>query len=236
MGVASAATHRRRKSHAALPAVSEPMPVPVAPAVILKHSSLPQDQPPSPPQVQYYQGMLTISASNSTLGDILNAVKAQTGTIVDMPGEAAAQRVVFNMGPAQPRDVLSSLLKGISYDYIIVGAREDPERIQRVMLTSKRAGGADVPDATSRNPIVPQNGIISPPVRNADDDEEDAGGIVQPTQALPVEAAPVPVPQNPAARPGVPRTRDQMLQELLKRRQTQPQSQPTPPPAPFDPN
>lgn len=185
--------------------------------------------PPTPPQVQFYQGMLSISAQNATLGDILNAVKAQSGTLIDMPAEAAAQRVVFNMGPAPARDVLSSLLKGISYDYIIVGSREDSQRIQRVMLTSKR--GTDVPDATSRNPVLPQNGIISPPVRNADDEEEDAGGVImQPTQALPVEAAPRPVSPNPVV---APRTREQMLQELMQRRQT-PQAPPSPPP--YDPD
>lgn len=229
VGAASASKRRHRKSRVT-PAVSHPIPTPVAPAVIGKRPSLPQDLPPTPPQVQYYQGMLTINAQNSTLGDVLNAVKAQTGTIMDLSGTAAAQRVVFNMGPARPREVLSALLQGISYDYIIVGAREDPERVQRVMLTHSRSGAASVPDATSRNPIVPQTVITSAPLRTTDEDEEDVGGIVQPTQALPVETPSPPAQPVPANQPGVPRTREQMLQELLKRRQGQPLPQPTTPP------
>src|SRR5258707_285929 len=50
-----------------------------------------------PPQVTYQNGLLTITAANSTLGDILRAVKKQTGADIEVP--AAHDRVVTNLGP-----------------------------------------------------------------------------------------------------------------------------------------
>ncbi len=226
--VTPAATAGRRRHQPHAPAIAQPIPVPVVSPVIVRRATLPQDLPPIPPQVQYHQGMLTIYAQNSTLADIMREVRQQTGTAVDLPADAGAQRVVFSMGPARTREVLSALLQGISYNYILVGAREDPDRIQRVMLTTKRTGaGMSAPDTSSRGPMIQQNGIqqngiISPPARNPDeeDDAPEGGGIVQPTQALPVEAAPPPqVPANPS---GAPRSQDQMLQELIRRRKEQP--------------
>ena len=64
--------------------------------------------PAVPPKVSFSGGMLTIVAENSTLSDILRAVKAQTGAAVEIPPNAT-ERVVTHLGPGAPRDVLSSL-------------------------------------------------------------------------------------------------------------------------------
>jgi len=40
---------------------------------------------PVPPQVNYQNAQLTIVATNSTLGDILRAVRKQTGAEIEIP-------------------------------------------------------------------------------------------------------------------------------------------------------
>ena len=56
-----------------------------------------------PPQVTYENNQLTIVASNSTLADVLRAVRKTTGADIDVP--AAPERVVTHLGPGPARDV-----------------------------------------------------------------------------------------------------------------------------------
>src|SRR5579884_2692119 len=61
-----------------------------------------------PPQVTYQNNQLTIIAPNSTLADILRAVRKQTGAEIEIP--AAPERVVTHLGPGPARDVVADLL------------------------------------------------------------------------------------------------------------------------------
>jgi hypothetical protein len=97
--------------------------------------------PATPPQVTFQGGQLTISAQNSTLGDILKAVRAQTGATIDLPGNAS-ERVVGQFGPAPARDVLASLLNGSHFNYMLLGSATDPNALDRVILMAKSGGGA----------------------------------------------------------------------------------------------
>ncbi len=92
--------------------------------------------PATPPQVSFQGGQLTISAQNSTLGDILKAVRVQTGATIDLPG-TAPERVVGHFGPAPPRDVLASLLNGSHFNYLLLGSPTDPAALDRVILMAK---------------------------------------------------------------------------------------------------
>jgi hypothetical protein len=92
--------------------------------------------PATPPQVSFQGGQLTISAQNSTLGDILKAVRAQTGATIELPG-TAPERVVGQFGPALPRDVLASLLNGSHFNYLLLGSPTDPAALDRVILMAK---------------------------------------------------------------------------------------------------
>jgi hypothetical protein len=96
---------------------------------------------PSAPEVSFQGGQLTISAKNSTLGDILDAVKAQTRATVDLPGNAS-ERVIGHFGPGPARDVLTSLLNGSHFNYLLLGSPSDPNALDRVILMAKSAGGA----------------------------------------------------------------------------------------------
>jgi len=106
------------------------------------------EMPASPPQVSFQGGQLTISAQNSTLGDILKAVRTQTNATIDLPGNAS-ERVVGHFGPGPARDVLTSLLNGSHFNYLLLGSPTDPAALDRVILMAK--SGA----AVANNPEPP---------------------------------------------------------------------------------
>jgi hypothetical protein len=95
--------------------------------------------PSTPPQVSYQNGMLTIVAQNSSLGDILHEVHLRTGATIEVP-PAATERVVTRIGPGPAREVLVTLLNGAGYNYVMVGTASDPTALANVILTSKPAG------------------------------------------------------------------------------------------------
>jgi hypothetical protein len=126
---------QKRHSAASQPVTQEAQPTPAAPPPTLAQL------PATPPQVSFQGGQLTISAQNSTLGDILKAVRAQTGATIDLPG-AASERVVGQFGPAPARDVLASLLNGSHFNYMLLGSATDPNALDRVILIAKSGGEA----------------------------------------------------------------------------------------------
>jgi len=126
---------QKRHSAAGQPVAQETQPTLAAPPPTLAQL------PASPPRVSFQDGQLTISAQNSTLGDILKAVRAQTGATIELPG-TASERVVGQFGPAPARDVLASLLNGSHFNYMLLGSATDPNALDRVILMAKSGGGA----------------------------------------------------------------------------------------------
>ena len=100
----------------------------------------PGQMPPNPPRVTYEDGMLSIAAENSTLADILSAVKAATGTPMDIPVGAGADRVWVTLGPGPARPILAALLTGTSLDYVIQASDTDPNLMQSVQLSPRKGG------------------------------------------------------------------------------------------------
>jgi len=212
----------------------EPTP-PAAPAPPPAPLTLAQ-KPAVPPQVEYHNGQLSIIAENSTLGDVLRAVRQKTGTAIEIPGNAT-ERVVMRLGPAPLHDVLVSLLDGSSFNYVMVGSPADPNAVTKVVLTAKPAGMEVASAAGPGQPPAPQ----SPPVpfrqRNAatentapeaqadmdandDADDQPAGGDAQ----QPSDEQPPDQNAQPGA-PGVIKTPQQMLEELQRQQQIQQQLQ-----------
>ena len=132
-----------------------PDPPPPAPAPPPPPPTLEQ-MPASPPQVQYSRGQLTIVAENSTLADILGAVRTQTGALVDVP-PSATERVVAHLGPGPTRDVLTALLNGTHFNYVMIGSPAHPDHVDRLILTSKSGGDIanppPAPEAQNNNPV-----------------------------------------------------------------------------------
>jgi hypothetical protein len=166
------------------PAPTPAPPVPVAtPPVPVYTPPTPETMPAQPPQVSYAGGMLTIVAENSTLGDIMNAVKSRTGATVDAPG-ALGERVATRLGPAPPRQVLADLLKGSHYDYVMIGSDTDPQGVRSIILT--RNSSAPV---TSSGPATASGGASPQPGGRGLNDMLRRGN---PAGSQPPEEQPVP--------------------------------------------
>ncbi|MGH9645120.1 MAG: hypothetical protein ACRD3Q_22175, partial [Terriglobales bacterium] len=101
-----------------------------------------QESPAVPPQVTFENGQLSISAPNSNLSDVLNAVKAKTGANLELPANAAQERVAVELGPGPPRDVLAKLLDGSPFDYILLGSPTQPNALTQILITPANANGA----------------------------------------------------------------------------------------------
>src|SRR5438128_562778 len=93
------------------PKVVQTQPAPTPPPAPVPPPLTPEQGPSSPPEVSFQGGQLTILARNSTMGDVLNAVKQRTGAAVEMP-LVSSERVVGKFGPGAPRDVMAQLLNG----------------------------------------------------------------------------------------------------------------------------
>jgi hypothetical protein len=239
-------TGKSRPPAAKQPPAPEPQPTPAEPVVPLRPSQLPS----VPPRISFQQGQLTVIAENSTLGDVFGAIRNATGIKIETQGGPSGDRVAAKIGPAPTREVLLSLLQGSRYDYVMLGSLNDPEQVERVILTPKTAGGTAVASAPSQPQMPPQQprpdveedssndenaeeDTGPPPVRGPDRPQpEQPGAVVQPNTNPNGQAYPQnpPTPTNPN---GQVKTPEQLLQELRERQQQQQQQQGQ---QPYDPN
>jgi hypothetical protein len=120
----------------------------------------PEQRPAARPVVIFQNGKLTINANNSTLSDILEIVGEKTGAVIDLPG-AAEERVVAQLGPGQPRDVIASLLNGSHFNYVVVGNEVDANAVARIVLTAK-SEHADAPNAPNGQPMITAANMARP--------------------------------------------------------------------------
>ncbi len=183
--------------------------------------------PPSAPRVSYANSQLTIQADNSTLADVLTAVRAQTGARVDVPAGAGSERVVAQLGPGNPRDILSRLLEGSKFDYILLGSDTDPTAVTQVIVTP-RAGVSGALNASSQpgaQALPAQPTVVASPAPDTSTDEDtepDESTVPQVQQPAPqIQPGGPPNQANPQVK-----TPEQLLQELQRMQQQQQQQQP----------
>jgi len=131
LNFAFAGTEHQKKATSKKPQLP---PVPTGPTGPIPQMPLDTINPIAP-QVSYKNGELTIVAHNSTLADILRAVKKQTGAEIDVP--AANDRVVTDLGPGPAREVIADLLNGSRFNYVLLGSPEDPGALTRIVLVAK---------------------------------------------------------------------------------------------------
>ena len=153
--------HKSHKKSAPAPLVLPPLPS--GPL-----SQVPMDQiPAAAPKITYQNGLLSIAAQNSTLGEILREVRNLTGASIEVPSGGANERVVVQLGPGAPRDVLAALLNGTSYNYVMLGSTSDPTAVATVLLSLKPSSSGEVQTAAANVPTTfePQQQPPIPPVR-----------------------------------------------------------------------
>jgi hypothetical protein len=206
--------HRARSSKK--PAAAEPAAKaaaqPAAPPAP-KPPNWPANDPPASASVVWDSHGLTVTASNSSLAQILKEVSVDTG--VKIEGFSSDERIFGTYGPGPAQDVLSQFLDGSNYDVLIVG-EQGQGTPRRVVLTL-------------RSSTAPANNSVNPPAPAEDDT-----GSEEQSEQPPNEQAPLPPPQaapNPSA-PDVPvRTQQQIIQEMQEReRQLEQQRQQQNPP------
>jgi hypothetical protein len=142
--------HHRHKTHSKAP---KPLVLPPLPDGPL--SQVPLDQLKAmPAEVSYQGGLLTISAQNSTLGEILRDVRKLTGASLEIPKEStgASERVIAHLGQGAPRDVLAVLLNGTSFNYVLLGSSSDPTAVASVILMAKASAAGETRTAANRGP------------------------------------------------------------------------------------
>jgi len=109
-----------------------------APPLTAKPNLMPL-APPNPPKVTCAGDQLTVLADNSTIASILTAIHQCTGVKIDIPEGAGSSRIFDQIGPGPAREVLTSLLNGSDYNYVIESSEAEPEKVAAVLLLSRTA-------------------------------------------------------------------------------------------------
>src|SRR5438445_7536590 len=178
--VASAQAAPQKKKPKAQVKVVQPQPEPAAAVPHPPPPPTPEQGPSSPPEVSFQNGELTIVARNSTMGDVLTAVKQKTGAAVEMPA-VSSERVVGRFGPGAPRDVLAQLLNGSHYDYVLLGSPADPGALKKVVLMARASGPEPAPQQPGGPPqnVMGNNQALQavPEVENDQSPEETSGEV-----------------------------------------------------------
>lgn len=228
----SSKAHARHRKEKADPVAEVPQ-APAPPPTL-------EQTAPTAPRITYQNGQLSIDAHNSTLSQVLRAVQVQTGASMEMPSSASSERVVTQLGPGQPKDVLNSLLNGSKFDYIILGVTGNPGAVQRVILTPRQNAGANnvnvaqnnnqvqnqeqVEDEAPPDEGVPANDVEAETPAPEQPPQPPPGGFRRPMMMPPGQQDPNQAANNGDQPNGV-KTPEQLMQELQQMQQQQQQYQ-----------
>ena len=189
----------------------EPPPVPLTPS----------QRPPQRAQVTYADGALSISADNASLNQILRQIATDTG--MKITGGVADERVFGQYGPADPDQVLATLLDGTGSNVILV--HHDGATPTELILTPRQGGPTPPnPNAAAFNdrsePYQAPIQVVQP--------QPNPQSRAIPANAAPPEGAAPASPSQPDNPNGV-KTPQQIYEQLQRMRQQQQQSQQNPP-------
>jgi hypothetical protein len=148
---------------------------------------------------------------NSNLSSVVTAIRNKTG--IEFEGaEGISERVAIALGPAPEGDVLAAIFSGSRYDFLAVGRPDNPDIVQKVILTVKKKPGAAGVEAQAQQ---------QPPANQGEEeevpDEQVNAGEPQDTPVQP--PVPQPPPQAETPQNQQPKTPEQLLQELQQMRQ-----------------
>ena len=144
-------------------------------------------------QVSYQNGLLALSANKATLSEVLYAIQQRTGADISIAAGAEQERVVAEIEPAPAPEVLARLLNGSDFNFLIVSAADDPNKLDKVILSMRYNGIFPTPPAMQAPPVQARNDDAA--------DEEPPMAQNQPTGRTPVpmQAPPRPQPEQNAA-------------------------------------
>jgi hypothetical protein len=127
---------------------------------------------PAPRNASYAGGQIRVHARDATLAEILTDIGALIGVNIDIPAGASREKIaVAELGPGPAREILTSLLTGSTFDYLIQDSDSDPEKIQDVILLprEKRGGAPSIgnPPADVSNGTYARSPARSPKAEDA---------------------------------------------------------------------
>lgn len=135
-------------------------------ATVLQAQSAPPPQQPA--HVKYANGELTVTASNSSLNQILRDIARETG--MKITGGVTDERVFGQYGPAAPSKILGQLLDGTGSNMLLVHATA---ATPAELVLTPRLGGVTPPNPNAYHeeppperpqyPIAPQPEVNSSP-------------------------------------------------------------------------
>jgi hypothetical protein len=113
--------------------------------------------PPPPPRVEVHfnRGLMSIHADKATLAEVLVEVRRQTGAEIQIPPGAEQEQVFSDLGPASAREVMTALLNGSRFNFVVVGSESDPDALRSLILTPKSGGGISMPAESSAQESMP---------------------------------------------------------------------------------
>jgi len=144
---------------------SAPAAIPTSNEPVTEVAAAPAPEPPKV-TVTFHDGKLRLSSEKGSLADVLNEVRLQTGAEIAVPAGAEQERVVATIGPATPREVLSQLLNGSRYNFIIVGTDADPNQLERVVLSPKASMDGSQAAPTEQEPEPAPVAAMAAPARS----------------------------------------------------------------------
>jgi hypothetical protein len=172
------------------------------PATEPNSTPAPATKPAKTFEVSFQDGLLSVMSTKGSLAEVLSEIRKQTGADIAIPAGAEQEEVAASLGPGSPRDVVSQLLNGSRYNFILVGADNDPNKLERVILSPKGAGEIVVQDMPSRPEPVPvaqmqgpdRSVSAAPPPAPPPPPEEQPQGDSIPPDTAPQPGDPQPAP------------------------------------------
>ncbi len=126
--------------------------------------STPLPSKPAPRlSVNLQNGRLTIWANKATLAEVLSEIRRQTGAEIPIPAEAGQDQVIANLGPAPARDVLTALLNGSRFNFILVGSDRDATQLKSVILSTRGEGASQPAIEIPATPVEQSDPEPPPP-------------------------------------------------------------------------
>jgi hypothetical protein len=196
-----------------------PTVIPVVPEL----PKTPAQLPPHPADVTFADGVLSISASNSSLNQILRDVSHQTG--MKITGGVVDERVFGQYGPAPAGQVLTALLEGTGSNVLLI---ENGGVAPGELILTPRQGGATPPNpnasAMEENEQLEDQG----PKQTSQSGQQPVPNAVPVESVPPVTRPPETGEGTSSSQPDSPngvKTPQQIYDQLQRMRQQQAQQQ-----------
>jgi len=106
------------------------------------------------PSVSYDGNAVSLSAENGSFGQVLDLFKQQIGLEYEIPPELSTERLpLLEIKGLSVKAALLKVLEGSNYDYILVAAPGNPEKISKLLITAKSTKIAGTISSSGASPF-----------------------------------------------------------------------------------